>query len=146
MIAVLVTGVLEGVEWLALAMAALTVLLLIGSSLGGLLGMKRWGLPEALLAGGLGLLVAPAGLVPLLPQRVIDLWDQLPLPLLTLVFATLLLGKPLPKLGGLWRPLSAQVLLALTLAFGQFLVGGLAVLLVLQPWLGVSPQDRKSVV
>jgi ESS family glutamate:Na+ symporter len=138
-IAVLVPGVLEGVEWLALALAALTVLLLIGTGLGGLLGMKRWGLPEALLAGGLGLLVAPAGLVPLLPQRVIDLWDQLPLPLLTLVFATLLLGKPLPKLGGLWRPLSAQVLLALTLAFGQFLVGGLAVLLVLQPWLGVSP-------
>ena len=139
MIAALGPGVVEGVEWLALALAALTVLLLIGTGLGGLLGMKRWGLPEALLAGGLGLLVAPAGLVPLLPQRVIDLWDQLPLPLLTLVFATLLLGKPLPKLGGLWRPLSAQVLLALTLAFGQFLVGGLAVLLVLQPWLGVSP-------
>ncbi|KAF0654500.1 sodium/solute symporter family protein [Cyanobium sp. Copco_Reservoir_LC18] len=139
MIASLVPGVVDRVEWLALALAALTVLLVIGAGIGGLLGMKRWGLPEALLAGGLGLVVAPAGLLPLLPQRVIDLWDQLPLPLLTLVFATLLLGKPLPKLGGLWRPLSAQVLLALTLAFGQFLVAGLAVLLVLQPWLGVSP-------
>ena len=73
MIAALGPGVVEGVEWLALALAALTVLLLIGTGLGGLLGMKRWGLPEALLAGGLGLLVAPAGLVPLLPQRVIDL-------------------------------------------------------------------------
>ena len=139
MIAALAPGVLEGLEGQGLALADLTVLLVIGGSVGALLGMKRWGLPEALLAGGLGLLVAPAGLLPLLPQRVIDLWDQLPLPLLTLVFATLLLGKPLPKLGGLWRPLSAQVLLALTLAFGQFLVGGLAVLLVLQPWLGVSP-------
>lgn len=139
MIASLVPGVVDRVEWLALALAALTVLLLVGAGIGERLGMKRWGLPEALLAGGLGLVVAPAGLLPLLPQRVIDLWDQLPLPLLTLVFATLLLGKPLPRLGGLWRPLSAQVLLALTLAFGQFLVAGLAVLLVLQPWLGVSP-------
>ena len=139
MIASLVPGVVDRVEWLALALAALTLLLLVGAGIGERLGMKRWGLPEALLAGGLGLVVAPAGLLPLLPQRVIDLWDQLPLPLLTLVFATLLLGKPLPRLGGLWRPLSAQVLLALTLAFGQFLVAGLAVLLVLQPWLGVSP-------
>ncbi len=139
MIAALAPGVLEGLEGQGLALADLTVLLVVGGSIGAVLGMKRWGLPEALLAGGLGLLVAPTGLLPLLPQRVIDLWDQLPLPLLTLVFATLLLGKPLPKLGGLWRPLSAQVLLALTLAFGQFLVGGLAVLLVLQPRLGVSP-------
>jgi ESS family glutamate:Na+ symporter len=138
-IAALAPETLQGLGWLVLALVDLTVLLVVGVSAGGLLGMKRWGLPEALLAGGLGLLVAPAGLVPLLPERVIDLWDQLPLPLLTLVFATLLLGKPLPKLGGLWRPLSAQVLLALTLAFGQFLVGGLVVLLVLQPWLGVSP-------
>jgi ESS family glutamate:Na+ symporter len=31
------------------------------------------------------------------------------------------------------------VLLSLTLAFGQYLIGGVMVLLVLQPWLGVSP-------
>ncbi len=139
MIAPLEGGRLESLGWLALALAALVLLLGVGSRIGSLLGMKRWGLPEALLAGALGLLVAPAGLLPLLPQPVIDVWDQLPLPLLTLVFGTLLLGKPLPKLGGLWRPLSAQLSLALTLAFGQFLVGGLVVLLVLQPLLGVSP-------
>ncbi len=123
----------------ALALAALTLLVLVGRLLGGALGLKHWGIPEALLAGALGLVLAPAGALPLLGEPVIALWDQLPLPLLTLVFASLLLGKPLPRLGGLWRPLSAQVLLALTLAFGQFLVGGLVVLLVLQPWLGMSP-------
>jgi glutamate:Na+ symporter, ESS family len=68
-----------------------------------------------------------------------QLWADLPLVLLTLVFGSLLLGKPLPKLEGLWRPVSGQVSLALVLAFGQYVVGGLAVLLVLQPWLGVSP-------
>ena len=124
---------------LLLALAALTLLVLVGRRLGGALGLKQWGIPEALLAGSLGLLLAPAGPLPLLAEPVMAVWDQLPLPLLTLVFGSLLLGKPLPKLGGLWRPLSAQVLLALTLAFGQFLVGGLVVLLVLQPWLGMSP-------
>ena len=132
-------SLLQGWHWPLLALVVLIALLLLGRLIGTRLGMKRWGLPEALLAGGLGLLVAPAGLLPLVPQPVIDLWNQLPLPLLTLVFASLLLGKPLPQLGGLWRPLSGQVLLALTLAFGQFLVGGLAVLLVLQPLLGTSP-------
>ncbi|MEI6031052.1 MAG: sodium/glutamate symporter [Synechococcaceae cyanobacterium ELA739] len=119
-----------------LALGLLLALLALGTLLGKLLGMHRWGIPEALLAGSLGLLIAPTGALPLIPPAVISLWDQLPLILLTLVFASLLLGKPLPAPGGLWRPLSAQVLMALTLAFGQYVVAGLAVLLVLQPLLG----------
>jgi ESS family glutamate:Na+ symporter len=122
---------------LALAMALLAGLLVLGTALGRLLGTHQWGIPEALLAGGLGLLLAPGGPLPLIPSTVLLLWDQLPLILLTLVFSSLLLGKPLPSIGGLRRPLLAQVLLALSLAFGQFLVAGLAVLLVLQPLLGV---------
>ncbi|MFM7314057.1 MAG: sodium:solute symporter [Cyanobium sp.] len=118
------------------ALLLLALLLTVGTGLGRLLGTHQWGIPEALLAGGLGLVLAPAGALPLLPPAVIQVWDQLPLILLTLVFASLLIGKPLPAVGGLWRPLSAQMLLALTLAFGQYLVAALAVLLVLQPLLG----------
>ena len=84
-----------GLPTLALSLALLALLLVLGSGLGRLLGTHQWGIPEALLAGGLGLLVAPAGLLPLIPSAVIQLWDQLPLILLTLVFASLLLGKPL---------------------------------------------------
>jgi glutamate:Na+ symporter, ESS family len=132
-------GWAAAIAWLAAATGILVLLLAIALAIGGRLGLKRWGIPEALLAGTLGLLVAPSGVLPLIPAPVMTLWDGLPLPLLTLVFATLLLGKPLPKLAGLWRPLSGQVLLALTLAFGQYLVAGLAVLFVLQPLLGVHP-------
>lgn len=123
----------------AMALAALPALLLVGTALGRGLGVHRWGIPEALLAGLVGLLISPQGVWPLLPAGVIALWDGLPLILLTLVFGSLLVGKPLPKPGGLWHPLRAQVLLSLTLAFGQYLIGGVMVLLVLQPWLGVSP-------
>lgn len=124
---------------LALAAGLLVALLTLGTVLARSLGVHQWGIPEALIGGGLGLLIAPEGLLPLIPQAVIDLWNQLPLILLTLVFGTLLVGKPLPRPGGLWRPLSAQVLLALSFAFGQYVVAGLAVLLVLQPLLGVAP-------
>lgn len=141
----LLAGALEPGGWLLtlatwlLAAALLTALLLLGSLIGKGLVLHQWGIPEALIAGCLGLLIAPDGALPLLPEAVIRCWDALPLPLLTLVFGTLLLGKPLPRPSGLWRPLSAQVLMALTLAFGQFLVAGLAVLLLLRPLLGVSP-------
>jgi ESS family glutamate:Na+ symporter len=141
----LLAGALEPGGWLLtlatwlLAAALLTALLLLGSWIGKGLVLHQWGIPEALIAGCLGLLIAPDGALPLLPEAVIRCWDALPLALLTLVFATLLLAKPLPRPSGLWRPLSAQVLMALTLAFGQYLVAGLAVLLLLQPLLGVSP-------
>ena len=124
--------------WPLLALGLLAALLVVGRWIGKGLKMKRLGLPESLLAGGLGLLLAPAGPLPLLPPAVISFWAQLPLALLTLVFGSLLVAKPLPQLGPLWRPLRAQILLALILAFGQFLVGALVVGLVLRPWLGVS--------
>jgi ESS family glutamate:Na+ symporter len=133
------TALISSLPTLGLSLALLVLLLLLGTRLGRLLGTHQWGIPEALIAGGLGLLVAPGGPLPLLPPAVIGLWQQLPLVLLTLVFGTLLVAKPLPKPAGLWRPLSAQVLLALSLAFGQFFVAGLTVLLILQPLLHVSP-------
>jgi ESS family glutamate:Na+ symporter len=138
-IATLVSDLLPSFGWLALALTCLSLILAVGRALGARLQLRLWGIPEALLAGLLGLLLAPGGPLPLLPPQVMQLWADLPLVLLTLVFGSLMLGKPLPKLEGLWRPVSGQVSLALVLAFGQYVVGGLAVLLVLQPWLGVSP-------
>jgi ESS family glutamate:Na+ symporter len=134
-----VSTVVADLGWLALAIAALSLILTVGRRIGTRLQLRLWGIPEALVAGLLGLLLAPAGPLPLLPPQVMDLWAELPLVLLTLVFGSLMVGKPLLPLGSLWRPVSAQVSLALVLAFGQFVVGGLAVLLILQPWLGVSP-------
>ena len=130
---------LPDLAWLALAVVALSLILTVGRRIGTRLQLRLWGIPEALVAGLLGLLLAPGGPLPLLPQPVMELWAGLPLVLLTLVFGSLMVGKPLPQLGSLWRPVSGQVSLALVLAFGQYVVGGLAVLLVLQPWLGVSP-------
>jgi len=122
-----------------LALAVLTLVLALGTGLGRILGSRNWGVPEALLAGVIGLLLAPSGPLPLIPHGVLAVWQELPLILLTLVFGTLLVGKPLPRPGGLWRPLSAQVLLALTLAFGQYLVAALVVMALQGRLAGVHP-------
>jgi ESS family glutamate:Na+ symporter len=133
------TALLDGIPTPALALVELALLLAIGRLIGGVLGLRHWGLPEALLAGFLGLAVVRITSPALVPLPVITLWAQLPTALLTMVFATLLLARPLPAAAGLWRPVSAQMLLALTLAFGQYLVGGLTILL-LQPRLeGIHP-------
>ena len=80
----------------AAAFAALGLLLAVGRRLGPALGLQRIGLPAAVLAGLLGLLVGPHGPWPLLPPPVTDLWARLPMILLTLVFGTLMLGRPPP--------------------------------------------------
>jgi ESS family glutamate:Na+ symporter len=121
------------------AFAVLGLLVAIGRAIGPALGLQRLGLPAAVLAGLLGLLLGPHGPWPVMPAPIEALWAQLPTVLLTLVFGTLLLGRPLPAIAQLWRPAAAQTLLGLTLGFGQYLVGALAVLLVLGPWLGVNP-------
>lgn len=129
----------DGISWLVLAGGVLAAILAIGRAIGRRLQLQLWGIPEALVAGVLGLLVAPKGPFPLLPEHLMELWAQLPLVLLTLVFGSLMLGKPLPKLAGVLKPVGGHVALALVLAFGQYVVAGLMVLLVLQPLLGFSP-------
>jgi glutamate:Na+ symporter, ESS family len=124
---------------IAVAFALLGLLVAIGRAIGPALGLQRLGLPAAVLAGLLGLLLGPHGPWPVMPAAIESLWARLPMVLLTLVFGTLLLGKPLPAISQLWRPAAAQTLLGLTLGCGQYLVGALAVLLVLGPLLGVNP-------
>lgn len=122
-----------------LSAAALTALVALGRALGAATGLQRIGLPAALISGVIGLLIGPFGLVQLLPPELTGRWIDLPEVLMTLVFSTMLLGKPLPSARALWRPASSQLLLGLTLGFGQYMVGAMVVLGVLIPWLGVHP-------
>ncbi len=101
--------------------------------------LERLGIPIALLVGFVALLIGPFGKFPLLSQEVTEIWVDLPTPLLTLVFASLMLGRPIPSSKGLWKPVASQAVLGLLLGIGQYFVGGLVVLFVLIPLLGVNP-------
>ena len=68
----------RGLPWLLLAMVVLVVLLGLGRAIGHRLQLRLVGIPEALVAGLLGLALAPSGLVPLFPAPVMQLWADLP--------------------------------------------------------------------
>jgi ESS family glutamate:Na+ symporter len=65
------------IPW-AEAALVLVALLLVGRIGGCWLGLRAWGIPDALLAGALGLLLGPAGPRPLLPEAVISIWNGVP--------------------------------------------------------------------
>ena len=94
----------DGISWLVLAGGVLAAILATGRAIGRRLQLQLWGIPEALVAGVLGLLVAPKGPFPLLPEHLMELWAQLPLVLLTLVFGSLMLGLSLIHISEPTRP------------------------------------------
>ena len=122
------------------AFAGLSLLLLAGITLRRKLRwLRQLGIPEALVAGLLGLLIGPFGPLRLFPEQVYTVWAQTPGVLISLVFATLFLGQRLPSPRQLWQRAAGQTAFGMTLGFGQYLVGALLVWLVLQPMFGTNP-------
>ena len=101
--------------------------------------LERFGLPIAVISGILGISIGPFGAIHFLPKETINVWSNFPTPLLSLVFATLMMGRPIPNINGLVKPIFNQFLLALSLGFGQFFVGGLVVRYFLPPSMDTNP-------
>jgi ESS family glutamate:Na+ symporter len=101
--------------------------------------LERFGLPIAVISGIVGISIGPYGLINVLSKETTNVWSNFPTPLLSLVFATLMMGRPIPNINGLIRPIINQFLLALSLGFGQFLVGGLVVKYLLSPSMETNP-------
>ncbi len=114
-------------------------LLLIGKKIGPAVQLERYGLPIAVLSGLIVLAVGPFGLVHFLPLKATKLWSRFPTPLLALIFSSLMIGRPLPNLKEIIRPVFSQFLLGLSLGFGQFFFGGIVVLYFLSPQYNVDP-------
>jgi len=101
--------------------------------------LERFGLPIAVISGIIGISIGPFGVIHFLPEETINVWRNFPTPLLSLVFATLMMGRPIPNINGLVKPIFNQFLLALALGFGQFFVGGLVVKYFLPPSMEPNP-------
>ncbi len=101
--------------------------------------LERFGLPIAVISGIVGISLGPYGLINILSKETTNVWSNFPTPLLSLVFATLMMGRPIPNINGLIRPIFNQFLLALSLGFGQFFVGGLVVKYLLSPSMETNP-------
>ncbi len=101
--------------------------------------LERFGFPIAVISGIAGISIGPFGLIHVLSKETTNVWSNFPTPLLSLVFATLMMGRPIPNINGLVRPIVNQFLLALSLGFGQFFVGGLVVEYLLSPSMDTNP-------
>jgi glutamate:Na+ symporter, ESS family len=70
---------------------------------------------------------------------VLEVWAELPVLLISVVFAALFIGKRIPGLREIWEKAGPQVALGQSIAWGQYVVGISLGLLVLSPVFGLDP-------
>jgi len=114
---------------------------------------RRLFLPASVIGGTLALLAGPQvlGRVAtaldgpewlvggLLPEAVLEVWSELPVLLISVVFAALFIGKRIPGLREIWEVAGPQVALGQSIAWGQYVVGLVLALAVLGPVFGLPP-------
>jgi Na+/glutamate symporter len=105
-------------------------------------------LPSSIIAGTIALVLGPEVLPAVaawlglqvsspFPDRMVAVWAAMPGILINVVFAALLMGKPLPTLRQIWHHAGPQVCFGQTVAWGQYVVGILLTILVLTPVFGL---------
>jgi glutamate:Na+ symporter, ESS family len=92
-----------------------------------------------LLLGGFYLLAPRYVIGSPFPERIVAVWAAVPGLLINVVFAALLMGKPLPTLRRIWHYAGPQVCFGQTVAWGQYVIGILLTMLVLGPMFGLPP-------
>lgn len=107
---------------------------------------RKMFLPSSIVAGTLALLLGPQVLGRffdassnlsngLWSEPVMEVWSGLPGVLISVVFAALFLGKPLPGIGKIWQKAGPMVAHGQTMAWGQYVVGiGLALFVIVPIW------------
>ena len=114
---------------------------------------RRLFLPASVLGGGLALLLSPQILGRaaaaldgpgwltdgLIPPAVLEVWSELPVLLISVVFAALFIGKHIPGIRQIWEVAGPQVALGQSIAWGQYVVGLVLALAVLGPVFGLPP-------
>lgn len=109
-------------------------------------------LPASILAGAIGLILGPGVLGALtrlvagpdnplaegaIPEWMLSVWSDLPGLLINVVFATLLMGVPLPRWQRVWSLAGPQLAFGMTLGAGQYVIGILLAALILAPVFGL---------
>jgi len=108
-------------------------------------------IPSSIVTGFLVLLLGPqvlgelTGTQGLFPAAVLDVWRVLPGLFISVVFGAIMIGKTLPSGRDLWSAAAPHAIFGAFLSFGQFALGGLAVLLLLTPVFGL-PHEAGSLL
>jgi len=114
---------------------------------------RRLFLPASVIGGALALLGGPQVLGRVvtaldgpewisdgvIPEAVLEVWSELPVLLISVVFAALFIGKQIPGIRQIWEVAGPQVALGQSIAWGQYVVGLVLALVVLGPVFGLPP-------
>lgn len=115
---------------------------------------RKYFIPSSLVAGFIVLLIGPQVLGAiseniagpdnpvadgLIAEDFLDLWEEVPGLLITVVFAALFLGKKIPSVKKIWEVSGAQVAFGQSIAWGQYVVGILLAMLILVPYFDQEP-------
>jgi len=100
---------------------------------------KKLYLPASVVAGLVGFLflLINEKLNFLLPIEITNSWRTLPGILINVVFAALFLGNKLPSIKEIWNSCSKQLAYGQIVAWGQYAVGCILVLLILKPFFSI---------
>lgn len=139
-------------DLVGLSLVVLSLLLLVGYWIRILVKpLQKYFIPSSIIAGFLGLFLGPQVLgaiagdeAPLIsngifPEEMITVWKELPGLFITLIFATIFLGKKIAPIKEIWQVAGPQMAFGQTIAWGQYVVGILLVLLVLVPYFEIHP-------
>ncbi|ADC49938.1 sodium/glutamate symporter [Alkalihalophilus pseudofirmus OF4] len=111
--------------------------------------LQSFFIPSSIIAGLLGLLLGPEvlGLFGvevfegggLFPAPMIEVWEVLPELLISIIFASLFIGKKVPNIKKIWKVAGPQITFAHFLSWGQYVIGITLALVVLTPLFGMNP-------
>lgn len=112
--------------------------------------LRKMFLPSSIVAGAMALMLGPQVLGRffeassnwsngLWSDSVLEVWSGLPGVLISVVFAALFLGKPLPGIKTIWKKAGPMVAHGQTMAWGQYVVGISLALFVIIPIWDTSP-------
>ncbi|MCD8509685.1 MAG: sodium:glutamate symporter [Bacillus sp. (in: Bacteria)] len=111
-------------------------------------------LPSSVIAGFIALLLGPEALGRILgelgmqpdflshgifTENIINVWSEFPGLLISVIFATLFIGKKIPNIKKIWNIAGPQISYGQTVAWGQYVFGLLLAITILTPIFGISP-------
>lgn len=113
---------------------------------------QKYFLPSSIIGGFIALILGPEILGKLIrsfqvettlqgifPEGVHNIWSTFPSLLISVIFATLFLGKKLPHIKDIWHIAGPQISFGQSVAWGQYVFGLLLTLAVLTPFFGINP-------
>lgn len=106
--------------------------------------LKKYHIPRAFLGGLIALIAGPQLFgrtldLNFISQDIQDSWNELALFFVNIVFACIFLGRKIPNFKTSMKLAIPQASLGQTLAWGQYLIGGLLTLFVLIPFFDLDP-------